>query len=49
MQLNRWFIDSFNYIFSAAVRIFSPSDDAYPNTGVQPYDGDPYSSDWKDA
>ncbi|MBF2004874.1 MULTISPECIES: hypothetical protein [Chlorogloeopsis] len=30
------------YITEAAIRIFGPSDDAYPNTGVQPFSGDPY-------
>jgi hypothetical protein len=29
------------YITSAAARIFSPSDDDYPATGVQPYEGEP--------
>jgi hypothetical protein len=29
------------YISSAAIRIFSPSDDNYPATGVQPFEGDP--------
>ncbi|MGQ4647501.1 hypothetical protein [Lyngbya aestuarii] len=30
------------YIFGAVGRIFSPSDDAYPETGVQPFSGDPF-------
>lgn len=35
-------IDSLNNFFAEAIsRIFSPSDDAYPNVGVQPYSGDP--------
>ncbi|MEO0350914.1 MAG: hypothetical protein AAF282_12800 [Cyanobacteria bacterium P01_A01_bin.15] len=42
----RWLTDSFDYIFEAAVRIFSPSDDAYPVIGMQPYEGDVYSSGW---
>ncbi len=29
------------YISSAAMRNFSPSDDNYPATGVQPFEGDP--------
>ncbi|NJO74902.1 MAG: hypothetical protein HC833_14740 [Leptolyngbyaceae cyanobacterium RM1_406_9] len=29
------------YIASAATRIFSPTDDNYPETGVQPFEGDP--------
>jgi hypothetical protein len=38
------------YISEAAVRIFSPSDDSYPLTGVQPYSGEPFHghrrADW---
>ncbi|WP_186708765.1 hypothetical protein [Euhalothece natronophila] len=35
-------IDNINSFFAEAIaRIFSPSDDAYPNVGVQPYSGDP--------
>ncbi|MBG1241891.1 hypothetical protein ACEYW6_26245 [Nostoc sp. UIC 10607] len=29
-----------NYISSAAARIFAPKDDDYPDTGVQPFEGD---------
>jgi hypothetical protein len=29
------------YILEAVARIFSPRDDDYPETGVQPYEGDP--------
>ncbi|MDV3348442.1 hypothetical protein SPB21_32845 [Leptothoe sp. ISB3NOV94-8A] len=28
------------WIFDAAKRLFSPSDDNYPETGVQPFEGD---------
>jgi hypothetical protein len=28
-------------IYSAATRAFSPNDDNYPESGVQPYEGDP--------
>lgn len=30
-----------SYISSAAARIFSPRDDDYPATGIQPFEGDP--------
>lgn len=33
------------YVSDAVLRVFSPSDDNYPKTGVQPYSGD--SSDDK--
>lgn len=29
------------YISGAVIRIFGPTDDNYPATGVQPYEGDP--------
>ncbi len=28
-------------LFAAAARLFGPSEDRYPETGVQPYTGDP--------
>jgi hypothetical protein len=30
-----------NYISGGFTRIFGPRDDNYPNTGVQPFEGDP--------
>ncbi|MEO1791733.1 MAG: isochorismate synthase [Cyanobacteria bacterium J06629_19] len=30
---------AFTFLAEAAYRIFSPHDDAYPETGVQPYSG----------
>jgi len=33
---------AFEAVSRAVVRIFSPSDDKYPETGVQPYEGEPY-------
>jgi hypothetical protein len=38
--------DMVQYLVEAATRLFSPSDDQYPNVGVQPYDGDSYS-EWR--
>lgn len=34
-----------NFVYSAATRTFSPNDDDYPETGVQPYEGDPPAKD----
>lgn len=31
------------YVSGAMSRIFGPDDDAYPPTGVQPYEGEPTS------
>lgn len=37
------------YLYDGFARIFSPSKDAYPNTGVSPFDGTPYKgSGWED-
>lgn len=30
-----------NFTTNGVARIFSPSDDDYPKSGVQPYEGDP--------
>lgn len=30
------------YISEAVMRIFTPNDDAYPNSGVQPFTGEVY-------
>lgn len=30
----------FNFTTNGVARIFSPSDDDYPKSGVQPYEGD---------
>lgn len=36
------------YVSDAAMRIFKRSDDDYPNTGVQPFEGTPSkSSKWE--
>jgi len=29
------------YLWEGVSRIFSPSDDRYPSTGVQPFEGEP--------
>lgn len=31
------------YISEAVMRIFAPNDDAYPNSGVQPFTGEVYN------
>ncbi|MBD2461238.1 isochorismate synthase [Oscillatoria sp. FACHB-1407] len=35
--------DAVHYLSEGATRIFKPSDDHYPETGVQPFEGEPYS------
>ncbi|MEM6254125.1 MAG: hypothetical protein AAF821_14505 [Cyanobacteria bacterium P01_D01_bin.156] len=46
MHIFSWLKDSFDYLFGGMARIFGPNKDAYPASGVQPYEGDPYSSSW---
>ncbi|MBD2039160.1 hypothetical protein [Microcoleus sp. FACHB-672] len=47
MNISQSLSSAMQYIFAAVARIFSPSDDAYPMVGVQPFDGDPYEgSQW---
>jgi hypothetical protein len=31
-----------DYLIEATMEVFSPNHDSYPNTGVQPFEGDPY-------
>lgn len=35
--------NAFTFLAEAVYRIFSPHDDMYPATGLQPYSGEPYS------
>jgi len=35
--------EAFTFLAEAAYRIFSPHDDMYPATGLQPYSGESYS------
>ncbi|GAB4278794.1 MAG: hypothetical protein Fur0025_05570 [Oscillatoriaceae cyanobacterium] len=49
MNISKLLSDMMRYVSEAAARIFSPSDDAYPNIGVQPFEGEPYKQhQWAD-
>ena len=39
---------AFQYVSEAVVRVFAPSNDHYPATGMIPFQGDPYESRWAD-
>ncbi|XZO02833.1 MAG: isochorismate synthase [Microcoleus sp.] len=39
MNLSKSLTNAMRYISEAALRLFSPSDDNYPNSGVQPFEG----------
>lgn len=42
MAISRMLASIAQYVSEAAMRIFSPTDDAYPVIGVQPFTGDIY-------
>ncbi|MBW4612499.1 MAG: hypothetical protein KME21_04325 [Desmonostoc vinosum HA7617-LM4] len=42
MAISRIIARVTQYISEAVMRIFGPTDDAYPSIGVQPFTGDPY-------
>ncbi len=39
MNLSKSLKNAMRFVSEAAIRLFSPSDDNYPNTGVQPFEG----------
>lgn len=41
MNLGKMMKNIMQYLSEGVARIFSPRDDHYPETGVQPFDGDP--------
>ncbi|MEB3217477.1 MAG: hypothetical protein VKN72_14755 [Nostocales cyanobacterium 94392] len=44
MFLSKTLSNIAQYISEAVMRIFGPNDDAYPNSGVQPFSGEIYKS-----
>ena len=40
MGVTKLFVDVIQYFSDGIARIFAPSDDAYPNIGVQPFEGE---------
>jgi hypothetical protein len=47
MKIFDLMVDAIQYVSEGVSRIFSPGDDHYPETGVQPFEGDPFS-EWVD-
>lgn len=43
MNVPRIFDSVIQYFSEAIARIFGPNQDSYPVTGVQPFDGEPFS------
>jgi hypothetical protein len=48
MQVIEMIHNTVKFISEGVSRLFSPCDDAYPKTGVQPFEGDAYS-EWVDS
>lgn len=42
MFISKMLSNMAQYISEAVMRIFGPNDDAYPNSGVQPFTGEIY-------
>lgn len=40
MSIFKWLQEIIQYFAEGVVRIFRPSDDEYPEIGVQPFEGD---------
>lgn len=40
MSVPKLFDDIVEYVSGAVTRIFGTSDDSYPDTGIQPFEGD---------
>ncbi|QYO63051.1 hypothetical protein [Leptolyngbya sp. 7M] len=43
MNIFKVFSDTIRYLYEGATALFSPDHDHYPNIGVQPFTGEPYS------
>lgn len=41
MKIFTWMQNTAQYLLSGTSRLFKPTDDDYPKTGVQPFTGDP--------
>ncbi|MDZ7952673.1 MAG: hypothetical protein RMY16_31485 [Nostoc sp. DedQUE12b] len=48
MDISKIIANITQYISEAAMRIFGPTDDAYPAVGIQPFTGEPYDEDTDD-
>ena len=42
MKIFKWLKDTVEYLRDGVARLFQPSEDNYPKTGVQPFEGEPY-------
>jgi hypothetical protein len=47
MVVFKWLKDTVQFLWRGTIRLFSPSDDNYPETGIQPFEGEPYEENEK--
>jgi hypothetical protein len=47
MKIFNWIKDTVQYLFGGVSRLFKPTDDDYPKTGVQPFEGDPAAKEYE--
>ena len=45
MKIFTWLKNTVGYLFNGVSRLFEPTDDDYPKTGVQPFSGEPSNND----
>ena len=43
MKIMQWVQDIVQSIWNGVSRLFQPTNDDYPTTGVQPFSGEPYN------
>lgn len=44
MYIGKMLHDFVQYLAEAFARIFGPTDDEYPEIGIQPFEGEPYQA-----
>ena len=42
MKILKWIQDTIQYLWDGVAKLFQPTNDDYPETGVQPFEGEPY-------
>lgn len=40
MKIFKWIQDTIQYLWNGVSRLFQPTEDDYPKTGVQPFEGE---------
>ena len=48
MKIFQWLQNIFQYLGNGVSRLFQPTNDDYPEIGVQPFEGEPYDESNQD-